>query len=89
MTSLTDADITQRTRAFIERSFLYGHRGAALSDHDPLISKGIVDSMGAIELARFLEREFAITIGDNEITEANLRSLADIARFVASKRAPR
>jgi acyl carrier protein len=42
--------------------------------------------MGVMELMEFLDSEFSVTPADDEITEANLGTLASIARFVAAKK---
>jgi len=48
------------------------------------MKKGIVDSMGAVELIKFLEAEFGVEVCVDDITEENLGSVA--ARFVIGKR---
>ena len=83
---MNERDIVARTRAFIQTSFLQMRPGFPIGDSDPLFANGIIDSMGALELLAFLEREFGIVVADDESTEQNIGTLADIARFVASKR---
>jgi acyl carrier protein len=78
-------DILERTRAYVTANFLYMRPDFALGDDDALLAKGVIDSMGVMELIGFLSAEFGITIADEEITEANLGSLQSIARFVAMK----
>jgi len=82
---MTEQEIVTRTRTFIESAFLQMRPDFALGDRDPLFANGIIDSMGALELAGFLEREFEIVLGPDELTEQNLGTLADIARFVQAK----
>lgn len=83
---MTEHEILERTRKFINDSFLYMRPGFVLGDNDKLMEKGVVDSMGVMEVMEFLESEFGVTPADDEITEANLGTLAAIARFVALKR---
>lgn len=78
-------EILERTRAYITANFLYMRPDFVLGDEDALLAKGVIDSMGVMELIGFLTQEFGITVADEEITEANLGSLQAIARFVASK----
>ena len=56
-----------------------------LEDEAPLLGGGVIDSIGVIELVEFLQREFRCAIVEDEITEANLGSLAAITRFVHAK----
>ena len=83
---MTETEILERTRKFVTENFLYMRPGFVLADNDHLMAKGVVDSMGAMELMEFITSEFAVTPSDDEITEANLGSLAAIARYVATKR---
>ncbi len=82
--TMTVPEILERTRAFVRENFLYMRPDFIVADNDPLLSKGIVDSMGVAELLGFLEGEFGITVAEDAVTEENLGSLAAIARFVAA-----
>jgi acyl carrier protein len=53
-----------------------------LGDQDRLLQRGVIDSMGVMELLAFLRSEFAVVVADEDITESNLGTLADIARYV-------
>lgn len=77
--------ILARTRAYVHETFLYMRPGFALGDQDSLLQRGVVDSMGVMELIAFLRSEFGVVVADEDITESNLGTLADIARYVASQ----
>ena len=83
---MSEQEIVARTRAFIEQSFLPIRNAPQLDEGFPLFARGVIDSMGAMELVAFLEREYGITVGPQEITEQNIGTLKDIGRFVLSKR---
>jgi len=78
--------ILTRTRTYVRDTFLYMRPGFALGDRDRLLQRGVIDSMGVMELIGFLKSEFGVVVADEEITEQNLGTLADIARYVAGKR---
>jgi acyl carrier protein len=84
---MTEAEIHAAVRHFIAENFLYMKPGFVLGDDDSLLKKGVVDSMGVMEVLGFLEEKFGVTPGDDELTEANLGTTRAIAQFVASKRA--
>ncbi len=86
---MNEQDIVSRTRAYIQESFPQMRPGFVFGDRDPLFANGIIDSLGAFALVAFLSREFDITVGDDEMTEQNIGTLADIARYVLSKRGSR
>ena len=83
---LVDAGIRARLRAFVEENFLYMRPDFKLRDEDRLLERGVIDSMGVVEVIMFLEEEFGVKTADDEISEANLGTLAAIAAFVSSKR---
>jgi len=85
VTAWTEAQVSAKVREFITREFLYMRPGVVLNDDDSLMKKGVLDSMGVLEVMQFLSDEFGVTPGDDEITEANLGSLAAIGRFVRAR----
>jgi acyl carrier protein len=88
MMHLMDQDtVLVRTRAFLQDAFLYMRPGLALGDSDRLLDKGIIDSMGILELIGFLQSEFGVGVRDDDINEDNLGTVADIARYVMSRQA--
>lgn len=74
-------------RAFIEDNFLYMNPDAELADGDDLLAKGIVDSLGFVELVEEVETRYEVGVDDVEITEENFGSIDAIARYVSGKRA--
>ncbi len=78
-------EILERTRAYVRDNFLYMRPDFVLGDDDPLLAKGVIDSMGVMEVIGFLTSEFGIAVADEEVTEENLGSLSAIARFVTRK----
>lgn len=83
--SYSSAEILERTRAYVRETFLYMRPDFVLGDSDPLLGRGVVDSMGVMELLAFLKDEFGVMPADEEITEENLGSLSAIVRFVDTK----
>ncbi len=83
---MDDATILARTRAYVNDTFLYMRPGFALGDQDRLLQRGVIDSMGVMELIAFLHSEFGVVVADEDITESNLGTLADIARYVSTHR---
>lgn len=80
-------EIIERTRAFVIENFLYARSDVQVNPDDGLLAKGIIDSLGVVELIAFIEDQFGIEVGDDDVTEQNFGTLADIATYVLSKRA--
>jgi acyl carrier protein len=83
------ANIGNKVREFLRENFLYLRPDLHLGDDDRLLERGIIDSMGIVELITFLEESFDVQIAEDEISEANLGSLSAIIGFVAAKVAAR
>ena len=77
-----------RVRQFILQNF-YVSDPAALDAENSLITEGIVDSTGLLEVIAFIENEFAIQVLDEETTPDNLETIGRITAFVARKVAGR
>lgn len=82
---MTETEILERVRGFVHESFLYMRPGFTLGNDESLMEKGVIDSMGVLELMEFLQSGFGISLSDDDITESNLGTLASIARFVMVK----
>lgn len=79
---VTQAQIVDRTRAWVRENFLYAHPHGTLGDEDPMLGNGVIDSVGVIELVGFLQEAFGLDIPDEDITERNLGSLSAVGRYV-------
>ena len=65
----------------------FGHRleGEGLPPDRDLLSDGVVDSMGVMQLISFMEDTFSVSVEDEEITPDNFRSLQTLTNFLSSK----
>jgi len=80
-----ESEIIERVRAFVAENFLYMRPDFELSVDDHLLERGVVDSLGVVEVLAFIENEFGVCAAEEEISEANLGTLRAIARFVMNK----
>ena len=76
--------IQERLRQFIMEVF-YLSDPDELTDEVSLISSGIVDSTGMLEVILFIEGEFGIHVEDREVMPENLESISRITAFVERK----
>ena len=84
---MTETEIIARTRAYIQENFLYMRQDFRFEDGDSLLTKGVIDSLGVMELVEFISGQFGVRVDPSEITEDNFGTLAGIARYVVGKRA--
>jgi len=76
----------ERIRDFILRTFPLA-RGRALDADTPLLTGGIIDSLGVLNIVGFLERDFDIELADDDLTPDNFQSIRNLGQLVASKQA--
>jgi acyl carrier protein len=85
---MTDNDQVRREmREFVEESFLYMHPDLELTDDEELLAKGVIDSLGFVELVEEVQSRSGLAVPDVEITEQNFGSINAIASFVERKHA--
>ena len=82
---MTAAHVIERTRAYITENVLYMRRDFRLDDNDSLLGSGIIDSMGVMEVIAFIESEFGVEVGDEDVTEENLGSIRAISKYVVAR----
>jgi methoxymalonate biosynthesis acyl carrier protein len=74
-------DIKPRIRSYISR-FVDGYD---LQDADDIFALGLVNSLFAMQLVMFVEKEFAVTVDSDDMNLDNFRSLEAISDFVVRK----
>ena len=74
-----------KLRAFVMQRYL-PQRQRELPDDAPLISSGIVDSLGLVELTTFIEEEFGVFLGPDEFGSGRADTLADMLALVDQRR---
>ncbi|MFQ3632951.1 acyl carrier protein [Roseiflexus sp.] len=78
-------DISAQIRGYITHNLLFGDESFIYSDEDSFLERGIVDSLGVIELVSFLEGQFGISIADHELIPENFDSVRNVSEYVARK----
>jgi len=75
----------EQIRTFVVDNYLFGEKGK-LGNDDSFMESGIIDSTGILELVRFLESTFGITVADEELIPDNLDSINKIVAFLQTKK---
>lgn len=79
-----DASTREQIRSFILQKFPAA-RKRAFDDDVALLTSGIVDSLGMLDLVAFLEESFSISLSDDELSPENFASVRHLASFVQRK----
>ena len=80
----TDDAILQRIRRHVILGWRDG-RADGLGDDSPLVSSGIIDSAGVLQLVDWLEQSFGIRIEDEAVAIDNFDSLRALSRMVQDR----
>lgn len=70
-----------KIREFLSRFF----RNHELDDGEDIFALGFVNSLLAMQLVSFVEKEFGVTIEDDDLDLDNFRTINNIDQLVAAK----
>ncbi len=79
------SDNAKTIEEFIVNEITGELEAGSLPHDEDLLAADLIDSLGITELVGFLESKFGITVGDEDLTPENFRSVDSIAAFVARK----
>ena len=79
------ASVQSDIKSFILKEFLEGAKSDELTPSTPLMTSGILDSIGIIKLVAFLEKNFRIDIEAHEADPERFATVDAISELVLSK----
>jgi acyl carrier protein len=62
-------------------------RATTIRPEDDLLSAGIIDSLGILQLVSFVEKQFGIQIPDEDVVLENFQSVAALSAYLDKQRA--
>ena len=78
-------DARSALRKLILEDYLFTDDETALNDDVSFLAEGILDSMGILEIIMFLEDEFQVTVGEDEMVPENLDSIENLLAYIKRK----
>lgn len=81
----TSADIKQVLRDHIRRNYLGAASRSDFGDDDSFLRDGIIDSIGILELAQFVQETFDIRVDTADILPAHFDTLNKLERYIAAR----
>lgn len=57
-----------------------------IEPHEDLVGAGLVDSLGMMRLIGFIEKQYGLRIGPEDMTVENFSTLQNIEAYIKSKR---
>jgi len=83
--AMTQEEIRGRVWAYIVENFLYMRQNVEVDPDASLLRKGVLDSMGVLEMIGFVEESFGISVDQDEVTMEHFGTLNAITRYIESK----
>lgn len=80
---MTTQQIQQALTNYVQSELLMGE---SIDADDSLLEGGIVDSLGVVRIANFIDEEFEIQVPPSDFTRQNFESLKALAAYVAKRR---
>lgn len=74
-------------RTFLVEDVLYDRQLKDLGADDPLIERGLLDSLSILKTVTWCEEQFGITIPDDDVLPDHFESIRAIAALVERRRA--
>ncbi len=73
-------------RDFVVENFLFGDETGLTSDSVSLLDRGIMDSIGVMELVNFLEIDLKIQVPNADLVPENLDSIDNLVAYIERRR---
>ncbi len=79
-------EVVDDLRTFILTELAGETAFGSLDAHEDLLAAGLIDSLGVVKLAEFIEGRYAIEITDEDVVPRNFRCLDSLAQFIREKK---
>ncbi len=73
-------------RDFIRENLIDEGDPDDVSDDESLIERGVIDSMGLMQVIHFIEERTGVRIADEDILPENFESLNTIEQYIATRK---
>lgn len=78
--AVNEKGIEERLVAFICRNFMVEPDEFDMGES--LVDQGVIDSIGLVEIAAFMEEEYSISVDENDMDRENFGSLKKMVAFI-------
>jgi acyl carrier protein len=73
---------TSKIKTFLAQQFPMTKN---VENDEPLLKNGLIDSLGILEVVTFIEKEFGVSVSDEELLPENFESVRSLSSFVRQK----
>lgn len=79
-------DANEKIKGFILEEVCPEFGLTQLGDDEQLVSSGLVDSLGILKILSFLDEEFNVNLGSDEIKHDNFSTVRNICELIEKNR---
>lgn len=76
--------LQEQLRSYIVEKFPMAKR-QGLSPQDDLLSSGLIDSLGILDVVSFIEQQFGVVVQDDDLVPDNFQTIDHMVGFVQRK----
>jgi acyl carrier protein len=85
-TSAGTESIESLLNSYISREFVTRPELLPLKNDSQLLESGILDSLSLLKLVLFVERQFGVSVGADELVPQNFKTIESISSFIREKK---
>ncbi|MBI2929401.1 MAG: acyl carrier protein [Verrucomicrobia bacterium] len=78
-------EINEQIRQYVSRNLLFSENGYPYEDGASFLEKGVIDSLGVMDLVDFVSKRFAVTVDPRDVVPENFDSVSRLADYVRRK----
>lgn len=78
-------EIKNSIKQHISKNILFSGQDFAADDDASFLENGIIDSLGFMELVAFVEKEYGIKVGPQDLVPDNFDSVNKLSRYIGSR----
>ena len=69
---------------YVKQDLMKG-RSATVSEEDDLLSAGIIDSLGVLQMVAFIEERFGFQVPDEDVVYENFHSVKTLSEYLENQ----
>lgn len=78
--------LSQRLLKFVNETLIEDGASSPVGERDSLIQRGVLDSIGLLQIMTFIEQETGVRVPDDEVLPENFETVAQIDELVTRLR---
>jgi acyl carrier protein len=78
-------NIEEKIKQYVAENILFSDNGYPLPEDASFMEAGIIDSLGVLELAMFVEESFGLKVDQQDMVPQNFDSVTQLAAYIRQR----